>query len=248
MIAGLSGAVALFGFRLGGGAVSRLALAGTGALLNSSRGDGTPFFLTARHHFLFQSTAVKLGAYESFEAFWDYTDGGDAPRAEVLERLPRSRGADLLAADEANDFALLRLREAPPGRLGRSYLGWRAAPEEERELYRVSHPYHLPQVRSTHRRLLAAETSDRFAVVGSRCCGCRPARFFHHSTCEVTLGPGSSGAPLVTPELRVAGQLWGICERGGRAFAIDGTFAHTYPLVREWLDPSGLGEAAASRR
>jgi hypothetical protein len=247
VIAGLSGAVALFGFRVGGGAGSRVSLVGTGALLNSTGGEGSPFFLTARHHFLFGSAAVRLGAYEGFEAFWDYVDGGDTARAGELEGLPRSRGAVLLAADEANDFALLRLREAPAGPHGRTWLGWRAAPETERELYRVSHPYHLSQAWSRHRRLLPAETSDRFEAASARCCGRRPARFFHHSTWDGALGPGSSGAPLVTSDLRVAGQLWGVCERGGKPFAIDGTFAHTYPCARRWLDPRGLGEVAARR-
>jgi hypothetical protein len=225
---------------------AQIAFKGTGALVNSSHGDGVPYLLTANHPFLFHRSALscgttaRLGVYESFEAFWDY----DRDLSRDLHSLPRSRGATLLAADEANDFALLRLHELPAGGRGRTFLGWRAEPVEDIELHRVSHPYSRPQTYSRHRRLQSGETSDAFDVVGSRCCACRPLELFLHSTIlEGELGPGSSGAPLVTADLEIAGQLWGICERGGTPFAIDGRFTHTYPQAREWLDPLGYGQA-----
>lgn len=245
MVSELARAVAAFGFRPeGGGRPSvPLPLIGTGALINDSRGDGTPFFLTARHHFLFGGSGVRLGVYPTFEAVWDYTGAtaaAGASRAEVLARLPRSRGAVLLACDEATDSALLRLEEVPPGRV---FLGWRAARAEGGELHRLSHPYGSPQTCSRHRGLEPFTAAEGMRIPGAPSqTGSSTCRLYQTVFAGI-LGPGSSGAPLVTPDLRVVGQLWGVCEKDGVAHALDGAFPHAYLQLRRWLDPLGLGEA-----
>jgi hypothetical protein len=228
-----SRAVAAFGFRPEDGGPFRLAA--TGALINNSRGDGMPFFLTARHSFLFGGSSVRLGPYPSFEAIWDYAGpaamGG--ARDEAFASLPRSRGAVLLACDEDTDSALLLLQEAPPDRTS---LGWRISEIEERELHRISHPYGYPQASSRHHGLEFLEDAGGSPPCPRRC---------YRTRFEGTLGPVSSGAPLVTPDLRVVGQLWGVREWGGIDYAVDGAFLHAYPRFRPWLDPAGLGEASA---
>jgi hypothetical protein len=242
----LSRAVAVFGFHAEGGdrPLAFPPLIGTGALINNSRSDRTPFFLTARHHFLFGGNCVRLGSYPSFEAVWDYT--GTAPkgtsRAGVLAPLPRSRGAVLLVSDEDTDAALLRLEEIPPGR---AFLGWRSSEVEEQELHRLSHPYGSPQTYSSHLGLETFETDKGSPHFGA------PNRAdplfyrFYQTLFEGTVGPGSSGAPLVTSDLHVVGQLWGVCEKDGIAYALDGAFVQTYLKLRQWLDPLGIGEVSA---
>lgn len=241
----------------GGAGSSRIAFQGTGALVGNSRRDGAPYFLTSNHCLLSSPRSSRcrktapLSDYPNFEAFWDYTadPGGDpllVRQAEDLRRLPRSVGATLVAADARNDFALLRLHSLPQDGRGRTFLGWQAEAVEESEFHRVSHPYGLPQCYSRHLRLSATETGDRFETLGSSCCRCRPSSLFHHSsTLKGQVFPGSSGAPLVTSDLRIVGQLWGTCQREGRSFAIDGDFRHTYHFVREWLDPLGHREVPA---
>src|SRR3954447_5319068 len=151
MIFSLSRAVAAFGFHLKGGGkpLASPPLIGTGALISNSRNDGMPYFLTARHSFLFGGTGVRLGSYPSFEAVWDYTGTASkgAARTEALASLPRSCGAVLLACDEETDAALLQLEGIPPDH---TFLGWRISEVEETELHRISHPYGYPQTHSRH--------------------------------------------------------------------------------------------------
>jgi len=226
MSSDLSRAVAVFGFKPEDGGPLRFVA--TGALINSSRGDRTPFFLTARHSFLFGGSSVRLGPYPGFEAVWDYV--GPAP---VSGSHGRSRGAVLLACDEDTDSALLRLEDIPPDR---TFLGWRTSQVEESELHRISHPYGYPQASSRHHGIEYLEDAGGSPPCPRRC---------YRTRFEGTLGPVSSGAPLVTPDLRLVGQLWGVREWNGLDHAVDGAFRYACPRFRPWLDPDGLGEAPA---
>jgi hypothetical protein len=244
MIFNLSRAVAAFGFhpKRCERPLAPLPLIGTGALINNSQGDGTPFFLTARHHFLFGGRGVRLGSYPSFEAVWDYTGAAlkSTSRAEVLTSLPRSRGAVLLACDEDADAALLRLEEIPPGR---TFLGWRISEVEESELHRLSHPYGSPQTYSRHRGLEPLKTAKGSPLPSAPKCVSLSSSRFYQTLFEGILGPGSSGAPMVTSDRCIVGQLWGIYEKDGIAYALDGAFSQAYLRLRQWLDPLGMGEA-----
>jgi len=239
----LGRAVAAFSLRAEGGGSRRFppSLVGTGALINRSEGGGSSLFLTARHPFVFSGDGVRLGAYPSFEAFWDYTAAAaeGVSQAEVLARLPRSRGAILLACDAATDTALLLLEELPPGR---TFLGWCASAVEQGELHRLSHPYGYPQTYTRHAGL---EPFSAAADSGARGAVGLPSLLFYQTRFRGSLGPGSSGAPLVTSDLRVVGQLWGVYERGGVAYALDGSFVHAHGQMRSWLDPLDRGEAPA---
>lgn len=231
-----------------------VSLQGTGSLVNNSQEDGTAYFLTSNHCFLAalganEERTVRPGEYPSFEAFWNHTSANgstvlEVSRAEELYRLPRSNGATLLTADMSNDFALLKLRNLPGGGC-RVFLGWQAGPIEERELHRVSHPYGLPQTYSKHWRLLAEETLEGLDVTSSRVRASRPPSLFHYSVPLVgRVSPGSSGAPLVTRDLKIAGHLWGACRRIRDHLAVDGTFSYTYGKTRKWLDPGGQGQVS----
>jgi len=243
-LSNFSRAVASFGLyaRGGGESFASPPLIGTGALISNSRNDGTPYFLTARHHFLFGGTGVRLGLYPSFEAVWDYigTASTATSRAEALASLPKSHGAVLLACDEETDAALLRLEGIPTDR---TFLGWRISEVEETEFHRISHPYGSPQTHSRHRELGSFEAAEGAPLSGvPNRDGSLRGRFYQ-TLFEGILGPGSSGAPLVTSDLRVVGQLWGVCEQGGIAYTLDGAFPQAYWRLRQWLDPLDLGEA-----
>lgn len=242
MLADFKRAVSLFGFSGRGDRASVRAFhpIGTGALVGGSSVE-PGFYLTARHHFLFGGTGVRLGDYETFEAIWDYGECrklGCSPE-ESLNGLPRSRGATLVASDPATDSALMRLEEVPPGR---TFLGWSKSPAQEEQLHRLSHPYGMPQTYASHFGLEPFEPQSASRCVGAPAPSSCPKRFYQ-TRFEGLLGPGSSGAPLVTSDLRLVGQLWGVYEKKGIPYALDGAFLHAYEHFRLWLDPLGRGEA-----
>jgi len=210
----------------------------SGGLLNSN--SHLPFFLTANHCISTRASAV------SADLFWDYWQECDG---EVNEDLSESFGAELLATGKESDFTLMLLDFVPPGR---SLLGWTANPEAVAagtELHRISHPVGdvgiFPDTYSKHRILEDPET-------------CLPGlggppvddltKFGYSETLEGgTLG-GSSGAPLITDDGQVVGQLLGGCgprpSEGcdRRNHDVDGLFGETFESVSTYLlDPDGDG-------
>jgi hypothetical protein len=97
--------------------------------------------------------------------------------------------------------------------------------------YRLSHANGEPQTYSA-------------GVVGADEVSCLAAPAAHFIYSRLTAGvvaPGSSGAPLLLPGLRVAGQLLGICQdaQGGcsEPRAVDGSIRSAWPLLSAYLDP-----------
>lgn len=204
----------------------------SGGLLNDSDPrTAVPYLLTA-HHCL--STAEEAA---SLEAWWDYAARGCDGPSPGLGQVPRSQGADLLASSSATDFTLLRLRQIPRGR---TFLGWNAdlaAVEGGTYLHRLSHPGGRAQS-------YAATVVDLGAP---SCAGARPRFLYSKIAAGGTFG-GSSGAPVVTSNGQVVGQLLGGCgspdDCDPAQLTVDGGFAATYEQVRGFLDPPRACKAA----
>ncbi len=78
----------------------------TGALINNTRNDGTPYFLTANHCISRDSVAHTLVTFFNYE----YSDcnSGNSTLAYSLS------GSSRKASNEHSDFSLLQLDETPP--------------------------------------------------------------------------------------------------------------------------------------
>lgn len=210
----------------------------SGGLLNSN--SQLPFFLTANHCISTRASA------ESSDLFWDYWQecGGS-----VNEDLSESFGADLLATGTSSDFSLLLLDFVPDGR---ALLGWSANASEVAAgtvLHRISHPADevgiFPQGYSKHRILANPQTC-------SPGLGGPPVddltKFAYSETLEGGTLSGSSGAPLISDEGLVVGQLLGGCGPNAgegcdrRNHDVDGLFMETYQSISSYLlDPEGDG-------
>jgi uncharacterized protein (TIGR03437 family) len=81
----------------------------SGTLLSDIKKTGTPYFLTANHCI---SNNTEAG---SAEVYWRY-DAGPEPT------IAPTRGAQVIVADEVDDYALLQLSAKPPS--GVVYSGW----------------------------------------------------------------------------------------------------------------------------
>jgi hypothetical protein len=207
----------------------------SGGLLNNTREDGTPLFLTANHCFDTQSEASSL------EATWNYkTTSCSDPNIEPNRALfPRSLGATLLATGAASDFTLVRLNQPPPNTA--VFLGWDASQNFSTQgglkLFRVHHPQGKTQFYARH------------AVVGTgSTCQNLPRGNYIYMADEVSgAAGGSSGSPVMLASGAVVGQLRGACgpnvaddcDRANRT--VDGALFASFDSISQFLAPSTGG-------
>ncbi len=204
----------------------------SGGLLNNTRQDRTPYFLTANHCFDTQAAASSL------EATWNYKTTSCAdPNIQPNRNLfPRSLGATLLATSGVTDFTLVRLNQPPPANA--LFLGWNAQMDVSQsggtKLYRVHHPLGATQFYARHS-----------VVTNFNGCPSRARGNYIHMFDEVGgAAGGSSGAPVLLSNLAVVGQLFGACgpnvsddcDRANRTF--DGAFRATFPSIQQFLAPT----------
>lgn len=211
----------------------------SGGLLNNSRNDGTPLFLTANHCISRDREASSLETFFDFRAD-SCSDTGwcDASYTTLRASLPTTLGASLLARGTAGDYSLMQLSSAPSGR---HYMGWSTtavANSNGTALFRISHPGGAPQSWSTH-----DVNANGFS------CGTLPRGTFIYSndSAGATEG-GSSGSPVLNAGGQVVGQLYGACGselndtcNSVDNLTVDGALAAYYPNVEAWLNPSGGG-------
>jgi len=194
----------------------------SGVLLNTSRSDNQPFFLTA-NHCLSESRFTQ-----SVTVYWLYTSG-DRPGGET----PRTNGATVIATGVAGDFSLMQLNHIPPG-VRRA--GWSAEPiAGGTPVASIHHP------QASYQRFAGGQTID-----GS-CPSDLPGVCEHFAPVRWQQGitePGSSGAPLFAgpPEdPRVVGALSGglsACDnRQGADYF--GRFELAFPAIAPYLTGQG---------
>ena len=102
----------------------------TGTLLNDSVASFNPYFFSASHCLNSQTAASTLNTYWFFDAA--QCNSKALPSYVLL-----TGGAMLLGRSEDYDWALVRLREAPPA--GAQFSGWRADPVGAGELANTMH-------------------------------------------------------------------------------------------------------------
>ena len=204
----------------------------SGALLNDMVGSFTPYLLTANHCFSTQSVTSTV------EAYFDYIANSCLGSWPNLSGLPRTTGGTLLATGTASDFSFVRLPSAPGNR---AFLGWTTvAPSSNTTLYRLSHPWpdDLAQPGAM------AFSTTRVLGSPSMCTGVPNSRYIYSSKGIGSTTGGSSGAPSVTSNLQVVGQLFGVCGFDTNDNCdplndqVDGRFSQTYPSISQYLDPA----------
>ncbi len=206
----------------------------TGTLVNTTRGDGYPFLLTAGHCIDNQRRANTALFYFDYES--PVCDGPDGSTAFSIS------GSSLLATtDNKLDFSLLELSEPVPFYYHPYFAGWDLRNDAPEGSYTIHHPQ--GDVKKIAREDHLAETAN----YGEGYDVNTHWRIPHWES--GTTEKGSSGCPLFNLDNRLVGTLTGGSAMCG--YSVDDFFQKIYhcwsdyPLsanqLKYWLDPMYTG-------
>jgi PKD repeat protein len=205
----------------------------TGALINNTNNDGTPYFLTA-DHCLGSNTANWL-----FRFNWNATNpscGTTAQSGNSAFNQTTFNGV-LRASNAGSDFALLELNNSVPTSWNPYYAGWDRTDISPPNTTGIHHP--RGDLKKICRDNDAASKSNFSGAV------CWEVSNWNIGVTE----PGSSGSPLFDQNKRIIGQLYGgsaacsgTVDNGQPDFygrlAISWVGTSSSSRLRDWLDPS----------
>lgn len=202
----------------------------TGAMVNNTSMDGTPYFLSANH--------CMGGNANNWVFKFDYerpgcanTGGPGSPNTGNF-----TQGAVIRASNSATDFALLQLNSTPPSGHNVYYSGWNRENVAPTNSVCIHHP------QGDRKKITFDEDPAVQANFGGAACW----RIINWEA--GTTEPGSSGSPLFDQNQRVIGQLYGgtancnnnIDDYYGR-FDMSWNGSSATNRLRDWLDPGNTG-------
>ncbi len=202
----------------------------TGAMVNNTAQDGTPYFLSA-NHCMGGGTANWVFKFDYERPGCANTGGPSGPATGNF-----SQGATIRASNAGSDFALLQLNSTPPAGHNVYYAGWDRSGTAPSSSVCIHHP-------SGDRKKI---TFDNNAATQANFSGAACWRIANWE--DGTTEPGSSGSPLFDQNKRIIGQLYGgsanctnnVDDYYGRfSVSWDGNSAST--RLKDWLDPTNSG-------
>ena len=206
----------------------------TGALVNNTANDGTPYFLTANH--------CTAGSNVGNWVFYFNHDaagctGNTGPTTDLIS------GADLVANNAGSDVALLLLNDTPPASYNVQYAGWDATDAENA----VSSTVCIHHPGGNVKKFSRDDDAAYHDAAGG-------AQVWWVDEWELAVTePGSSGSPLFNQDHRIIGQLYGgasACSGnvGNGEFDYYGRFGVSWDSgntassrLVDWLDPLNTG-------
>jgi V8-like Glu-specific endopeptidase len=207
----------------------------TGAMVNNTAMDGTPYFLTANHCLGGGNPVANWIYYFNHESA--SCNGSTGPTNQSIS------GASLKANNAASDFALLLLNDTPPVSWDVWYAGWDHSDSESAVSSAVC--IHHP---SGDVKKISFENDAPYHDNWSG------AEVWYIDNWEMGVTePGSSGSPLFNQDHRIIGQLYGgqsACSGsvGNGQYDAYGRFGISWDTgstvakrLREWLDPGNTG-------
>ncbi|OFX39958.1 MAG: hypothetical protein A2X08_17965 [Bacteroidetes bacterium GWA2_32_17] len=204
----------------------------TGALINNTANDATPYVLTANHC----STSNDFAQW----VFWfnwqsaTCTNPGTSPAHDQVT----TSGSVLKSRNGGSDFCLVQMNQTPPCTFNPYYSGWSRSTTPATSACGIHHPSaDIKKISLSTQSAISASYSgvDSWQILwGVQC-----------------TEPGSSGSPIYDQDHRIIGQLYGGPSACGLAqssmndyygkvatsWAGGGTSA---TRLSDWLDPSGI--------
>jgi lysyl endopeptidase len=201
----------------------------TGAMVNNTAQDGTPYFLSANH--------CMGGGTANWVFKFDYEHPGCTNTGGPnLSGGNFTQGAVIRAQNAGSDFALLELNTTPLPAHNVYYSGWDNSGITPTNQICIHHPS------GDYKKISFDNNPASPANWQSAAC-------WHISNWEDgTTEPGSSGSPLFDQNQRIIGQLFGgtancsnnIDDYFGR-FAVSWNGNSSSTRLRDWLDPQNTG-------
>lgn len=233
-------------------AVARITAQGvlycSGTLLNNTRQDFTPYFLTAAHCVTAHAQAPATVFY------WNYqTSRCGGPRDGSMAQ--SSSGALMLATSAASDFSLLQLLERPPASYRVYYAGWDHRPMLWTDVTGIHHPGGLEKriSRYTGPTQISGYAPGAYANDPQAGAAVNPVFLALPKWDVGQVAGGSSGSGLWNADHRLVGNLSGNIWSCGMDPVAGGAiwygrfhmnwFQYPSPATSPafWLDPDGSG-------
>lgn len=165
----------------------------TGAMINNTCEDGTPYFLTANH--------CLIGNVANWMFYFNYQSPScsniDGPTNQIVS------GASLIATSGASDFALLELDNKPPAVYNTYYSGWSNVNSPTDTSVAIHHP------RGDIKKISFSNQSTQSTGYTSSTIDTSATHWRVPSWDDGTTEGGSSGSPLFNTEKQIIGQLHG---------------------------------------
>ena len=197
----------------------------TGALVNNTAENGTPYFLTANHCLGNPNTWVYYFNHESSSC-----SGSTGPTNQSVS------GGTLLVNSGSSDVALIQLSSTPPSSYNVEYAGWDASGASPSSAVGIHHP-------SGDVKKICFENNSPYTSTAAG------AQVWWIDQWESGVTePGSSGSPLFDQNQRIIGQLYGgaaACSGSNNNGAYDyyGRMNVSWGLgVSGYLDPLNTGQ------
>ncbi len=203
----------------------------TGALVNNTAQDGTPYFLTANH---------CLGGQNNWVFYFNHETAGCSGSTGPTDQ--SISGSTLRASNGGSDVALLELSSVPPANFNAQYSGW-----DNSDALTVSSAVGIHHPSGDVKKICFEDNSPYHENVFGAACW-----YIDEWEDGVTEG-GSSGSPLFDQNHRIIGQLYGgsaACAGSVNNGQADwyGRFGVSWDngnsasqRLRDWLDPLNTG-------
>ena len=205
----------------------------TGFLVNNTRRDAIPYFMTANHCISTSSEARTLVTYFNFEN--STCTSSDASAGQTLS------GSTLKSTSQYSDFSLLLLNQYPPASYKPFYAGWDATGSAPTSGVCIHHPQGTPKCIAIDNN---APVSYAHVINWDNTYNSSPNTHWQTYFDVGNTESGSSGSPLFDQNKRVVGQLHG----GGDLDSYYGKFSLSWNYnssssaqLKYWLDPDVTG-------
>lgn len=201
----------------------------TGAMINNTAQDQTPYFLTANHCGLTSSSDSSIVVYWNYQNSYCRTPGsgdsggnGNGPLSQFTS------GSTMRATRSYTDFTLTELSSAPNASWEVTWSGWSRSSSTSGVGAGIHHPS------TAEKRISIPDYSSA------------SGEYWNVNWAEGTTEPGSSGSPLYDSNHRIVGQLCcGSAACGndandyyGRSLGLSWSGSASSSLS-SWLDPTG---------